>query len=127
MMRWLHPLLRQPLRWLLAGLLAILAFAIVPALFRHENALLIRAAHQGVTLPDGFYVWQQLNALGIQVKSITPAQDSLVLRFESQEQSQAAQRALHKILPHGFDIAQLENGTGNGWLNKISLRQQSVG
>ena len=54
MMRWLQPLLRQPLRWLLAGLLAILAFAIVPALFRHENALLIRAAHQGVTLPDGF-------------------------------------------------------------------------
>jgi len=126
MMRWLQPLLRQPLRWLLAGLLAIVAFALLPALFRHENALQIRAAHQGVTLPDGFYVWQRLNAQGIQVKSITPAQDSLILRFESEEQSLAAQRALLKILPHGFDIAQLDN-SGGGWLNKISLRQQSVG
>jgi hypothetical protein len=36
----------------------------------------------------------------------------------------AAQRALLKILPHGFDIAQLDN---DGWLNKISLRQQTVG
>lgn len=124
-MQWLQPLLRQPLRWLLVGLLAIIAFALVPALFRHENALQIRAAEQGVTLPDGFYVWQLLNAQGIQVKSITPAQDSLVLRFESQEQSVAAQRALLKILPHGFDIAQLENG--GSWLNRISLRPQSVG
>lgn len=124
-MRWLQPVLRQPLRWLLAGLLAIIAFALLPALFSHENALQIRAAHQGVTLPDGFYVWQRLNAQGIQVKSITPAQDSLVLRFESQEQSLAAQRALLKILPHGFDIAQLENSSG--WLNRISLRPQSVG
>lgn len=124
-MQWLQPLLRQPLRWLLIGLLAIIAFALVPALFRHENALQIRAAEQGVTLPDGFYVWQRLNAQGIQVKSITPAQDSLVLRFESQEQSQAAQRALLKILPHGFDIAQLDSH--GGWLHKISLRPQSVG
>ncbi|MFD1804570.1 EnvZ/OmpR regulon moderator MzrA [Mixta tenebrionis] len=126
-MRWLQPLLRQPLRWLLAGLLAIIAFALLPALFRHENALQIRVTHQGVTLPDGFYVWQQLNALGIPVKSITPAQDSLVLRFESEEQSQAAQQALHKILPYGFEIARLENNGSSGWLNKISLRQQSVG
>ncbi|QHM72514.1 EnvZ/OmpR regulon moderator MzrA [Mixta intestinalis] len=126
-MRWLQPLLRQPLRWLLAGLLAIVVFALLPALFRHENALQIRVTHQGVTLPDGFYVWQQLNALGIQVKSITPAQDSLVLRFESEEQSQAAQQALHKILPYGVEIAQLESNGNSGWLNKISLRQQSVG
>ncbi|GLR08144.1 modulator protein [Mixta theicola] len=124
-MQWLQPVLRQPLRWLLVGLLAIITFALLPALFRHENALQIRVAEQGVSLPDGFYVWQRLNAQGIQVKSITPAQDSLVLRFESQEQSLAAQRALLKILPHGFNIAQLENSSG--WLNKISLRSQSVG
>lgn len=123
-MRWLQPVLRQPLRWLLAGLLAIVGFALLPALFRPESALQIRAARQGVTLPDGFYVWQRLNAQGIKVKSITPAQDSLVLRFESEEQSLAAKRALLQILPHGFDIAQLDNG---GWLNKISLRPQSVG
>ena len=126
-MRWLQPVLRQPLRWLLAGLLAMIAFALVPALFRHENALQIRVTRQGVTLPDGFYVWQRLNAQGIQVKSITPAQDSLVLRFESQEQSLAAQRALLQILPYGFDIAQIDNAAGSGWLNKITRRQQSLG
>ncbi|WP_455819743.1 EnvZ/OmpR regulon moderator MzrA [Pseudomonas cerasi] len=107
--------------------LALLALAFMPALFRSESALQIRASRQGMSLPDGFYVYQTLSAQGIHIKSITPEQNSLVIKFDSLEQSDAAEKVLRKLLPYGFDIARQENHDASTWINRISLSPQSVG
>jgi len=107
--------------------LALLALAFMPARFRSESALRIRASRQGISLPDGFYVYQTLSAQGIHIKSITPEQNSLVIKFDSLEQSDAAEKVLRKLLPHGFDIARQENHGASNWINRISLSPQSVG
>lgn len=95
------------LPWMLAALLAVLAITILPPLMRNESGLQIRVARQNGTLPDGFYLYQQLNAQGIQIKSITPDHDALVIKFDSEEQSLAAQKVLRQLLPGGFTVARL--------------------
>ncbi|MGE9551171.1 EnvZ/OmpR regulon moderator MzrA [Erwinia amylovora] len=106
---------------------ALLMVVFLPALFRSETALQIRASRQGIALPDGFYVYQRLNAEGIHIKSITPDKNSLVIKFDSQEQSVAAEKVLRELLPYGFDIAQLEQPGSSEWISRISLHRQSVG
>lgn len=118
---------RRLLPWLVLGALALLAVVLMPALYRQETALQIKASRQGISLPDGFYVWQRLNAQGIQIKSITPDRDSLVIKFDSQEQSLAAQKALQQILPYGFEIAQMDATSSKSWFSRISFNPQSVG
>ncbi|MFS2221215.1 EnvZ/OmpR regulon moderator MzrA [Pantoea sp. B65] len=118
---------RRLLPWLMLGALALLAMALMPALYRHETALQIRASRQGTSLPDGFYVWQRLNAQGIQIKSITPEHDALVIKFDSQEQSTAAQKALRELLPYGFEIAEIDSSSTKSWFSRISFNPQSVG
>lgn len=118
-------------RWLsmvVLGLFALVVLVVVlPALFRSETALQIRASRQGTALPDGFYVYQRLNAEGIHIKSITPDNDSLVIKFDSLEESTAAEKVLRDLLPEGFDIAQLEPPSSSKWISRISLHKQSVG
>lgn len=108
---------------LAASLLTLtLVVTLLPALFRSEAALQIRTLRQGNSLPDGFYVYQSLTAQGIRIKSITPDHDSLVIRFDSQEQSDAAEKVLRELLPYGFDIARQEGHGATNWVNRISLR-----
>lgn len=109
------------------AVLALVSLAMMPGLFRSESALQIRSARQGISLPDGFYVYQSLTAQGIHIKSITPEQDSLVIKFDSLEQSDAAEKVLRKLLPYGFDIARQEHHGASNWINRISLRPQSLG
>ena len=109
------------------GLLALMLVMVLPALFRSETALQIRASRQGTVLPDGFYVYQRLNAEGIHIKSITPDHNSLVIKFDSLEESTAAEKVLRQLLPEGFDIAQLEQPASSEWISRISLHKQSVG
>ncbi|MCU5771809.1 EnvZ/OmpR regulon moderator MzrA [Erwiniaceae bacterium BAC15a-03b] len=118
---------RRLMPWLMLSVLALLAVALMPAIYRQETALQIRASRQGTSLPDGFYVWQRLNAQGIQIKSITPDRDSLVIKFDSREQSIAAQKALREILPYGFEIAQMDSSSSKNWFSRISFNPQSVG
>ncbi|WP_371328498.1 EnvZ/OmpR regulon moderator MzrA [Pantoea sp. 1.19] len=99
------------LPWLLCGVLMLLAATFLPALFRDETALQIRAAHQGLSLPDGFFVYQRLSAQGIRIKSITPGSDALLVTLESQDQRAAAVSALYKVLPPGFIVAQVDAQT----------------
>lgn len=106
---------------------ALMMVAFLPSLFRNETALQIRVSRQGTTLPDGFYVWQRLNAEGIRIKSITPDNDSLVIRFDTEEQSIAAEKVLHQMLPYGFDIGQMDPSGSSQLMNRLSLRKQSVG
>lgn len=104
---------------------ALTMIALLPALFGGETALQIRASRQGITVPDGFYVYQRLNAEGIHIKSITPDKNTLVIKFDSQEQSTAAEKVLRRLLPEGFDIAQLEQSSE--WISRISPHKQSIG
>lgn len=90
-------------RWqyalLLSLLLLALAAVLAPYILRTENELRIHAAQQGLSLPDGFYVYQRLDERGIRIKSITPEGDGLVIRLDSPEQQLLAREALENILP----------------------------
>ena len=96
---------RRFLPWAVAGALALLAVIIVPSLMQHDTVVKIRVAHSGTNLPDGFYLYQQLSAQGVRIKSITPSGDALVIHFENEEQSLAAQKVLRRLLPQGFVVA----------------------
>jgi hypothetical protein len=96
---------RRLLPWLLGGALALLALTLAPALLNHDTVVKIRVAHNGTALPDGFYLYQQLSAQGVRIKSITPSGDALVIHFENEEQSLAAQKVLRRLLPQGFVVA----------------------
>lgn len=109
--------------WLMAAVTLVLALALLPPLMHSDSGLQIRVSRQGNALPDGFYVYQRLNEQGIHIKSITPDRNTLVIRFDSQEQSTAAERVLRQILPEGFDIAQLApSSAGKDWLSRITIR-----
>ena len=103
-------------------LVLTLAATFLPAWLQNESTLQIRTHHQGSSLPDGFYVYQSLTAQGIHIKSITPAQDSLVIKFDSPEQGEAAEKVLRKLLPSGFDIARQESNGVTRLVNRLSLR-----
>lgn len=96
---------RRFLPWAVAVALALLAVIIVPSLMQHDTVVKIRVAHSGTNLPDGFYLYQQLSAQGVRIKSITPSGDALVIHFENEEQSLAAQKVLRRLLPQGFVVA----------------------
>lgn len=102
-------------------------FAVVPSFVHHDTRLQISTLQQGAALPDGFYVYQCLNAEGIQIKSITPEDNAMVIRFASWEESVAAQRVLHELLPDVFIIAQAEPGIRGAWLNKLSFKTELPG
>lgn len=112
---------------LLVCLSALMMVAFLPGIFRDDTALQIRVSRQGTSLPDGFYVYQRLNAEGIRIKSITPDNDSLVIRFDTQEQSTAAEKVLHQLLPYGFDIGKIDPSGSSQLMNRLTLRKQSVG
>ncbi|WP_128179106.1 EnvZ/OmpR regulon moderator MzrA [[Pantoea] beijingensis] len=119
-------------RYLLPGLflaaLVLLALTMIPTLFRTETAVQIRTSHEGIALPDGFYIYQRLNAQGIQIKSITPDDDNaLVIKFDSEEESLAAQKFLHTIFPNGFVIAQIDSPSSKYWITRLGRHHQSVG
>ncbi len=90
-------------RWqyalMLSLLLLALASVLAPYILRTENELRIHVVQQGLSLPDGFYVYQRLDERGIRIKSITPEGDGLVIRLDSPEQQLLAREALENILP----------------------------
>ena len=79
------------------------------AVRQQESTLAIRAVHQGTTMPDGFSIWHHLDAHGIPFKSITPKNDTLLITFDSSDQSAAAKAVLDRTLPQGYIIAQQDN------------------
>lgn len=81
------------------------------AVRQQESTLAIRAVHQGTTMPDGFSIWHHLDAHGIPFKSITPKNDTLLITFDSSDQSAAAKAVLDRTLPHGYIIAQQDNNS----------------
>ncbi|VTP67502.1 Modulator protein MzrA [Serratia rubidaea] len=96
-------------RWQYALIVALALLALcvffLPAMVRTETELRIRSTQQGLSLPDGFYVYQRLDARGIRIKSITPEGDGLVIRLDSPQQQLLARETLQAILPPGYSIA----------------------
>lgn len=118
--------LQRPfLRWLLMGVAAIAVFSVMffawTTLQHRESTLAIRPITQNVSVPDGFSVWHHLDANGIHFKSITPQDDTLLIKFESSEQSAAAKIVLDRTLPHGYIIAAQDDDKSqtSAWLTRL--------
>lgn len=95
---------------------------------RTESTLQIRASQQGISMPDGFFVWHHLDANGIRFKSITPENNSLLIKFDSSAQSEAAKAVLYKTLPHGYVIAQQdEDNSASAWLSRLRTQASRIG
>ncbi|WP_312284882.1 EnvZ/OmpR regulon moderator MzrA [Yokenella regensburgei] len=98
----------------------LLALYLWAALQRHESTLAIRPISQGASTPDGFSIWHHLDANGIRFKSITPKDDTLLIKFDSQAQSAAAKEVLDRSLPHGYVVALLdEESTTALWIARL--------
>lgn len=117
---------RRFFSWLALAVVALIGVATVPGLLPHDSALQIRASRQGASLPDGFYVYQTLQAQGIHIMSITPDQDALVIRFDSNEQRHAAEIVLRELFPDDVDISHQQNQGAANWVSHISQRPRSV-
>ncbi|SCC18531.1 EnvZ/OmpR regulon moderator MzrA [Kosakonia oryziphila] len=118
--------LQRPfLRRLLMGLMTMTIFSVIfiacATLHNRESTLAIRPAMQNVTVPDGFSVWHHLDANGIQFKSITPKNDTLLITFESSDQSAAAKAVLDRTLPRGYIIAAQDddNSQPSAWMTLL--------
>lgn len=87
---------------------------------QRESTLAISPASQSVSVPDGFSIWHHLDANGIRFKSITPQNDTLLIKFDSSAQSAAAKVVLDRTLPHGYIIAlQDDDDRTAAWLSRL--------
>lgn len=118
-------------RWqytlMMAFALLALATLLVPRMVRTESELRIRPNQQGMSLPDGFFVYQRLDERGIRIKSITPQGDGLVIRLDSPEQQLLAREALQNILPPGYSIALSEVPVPSHWVRKFARSPLNLG
>ncbi|WP_455426725.1 EnvZ/OmpR regulon moderator MzrA [Dryocola sp. LX212] len=112
---------------LIAGLFASVLL-VWSGMQRTESTLQISSNQQGISMPDGFFVWHHLDANGIRFKSITPENNSLLIKFDSSAQSEAAKAVLYKTLPHGYVIAQQEdNDSASSWLSRLRNHGDRIG
>ncbi|MFZ3387898.1 EnvZ/OmpR regulon moderator MzrA [Buttiauxella gaviniae] len=113
---------------MLIGAIAAASILIWSGMQRTESTLEIRSNQQGISMPDGFYVWHHLDANGIRFKSITPDNNSLLIKFDSSAQSEAAKAVLYKTLPHGYVIAQQdEDDSASTWLTRVLNENIRIG
>lgn len=117
---------RRAFAWIMLVSVGILFTApglvLLPSFFRTEATVHIRTGQPGNHLPDGFYVYQALLSQGIHIKSITPGQNALVIKFESQEQSIAAEKVLRELLPVDVEIARRQKNNAEPRVNRVNLR-----
>ena len=101
-------------------MLIMAAVYIWTTLRQNESTLAIRPINQGSSIPDGFSIWHHLDANGIRFKSITPENDSLLIKFDSSDQSAAAKEVLDRSLPSGYIIAQQDDDSQTTiWLSRL--------
>ncbi|MGB7803559.1 EnvZ/OmpR regulon moderator MzrA [Buttiauxella sp.] len=113
---------------MLISVVAVAAILIWSGMQRTESTLEIRSSQQGISMPDGFFVWHHLDANGIRFKSITPENNSLLIKFDSSAQSEAAKVVLYRTLPHGYVIAQQEEEDNAGrWLTRMLNENIRIG
>ncbi|KMQ79747.1 modulator protein [Edwardsiella ictaluri] len=90
---------------LLLFIVAALTVVILPQLGHKEVSLQIRATHNGLATPDGFFVYQKLDENGVSITSITQDREGLVIRLAHPEQRTLALQVLQRELPPGYSIA----------------------
>ena len=113
---------------MLVSAIALGALLIWSGMQRSESTLEIRSSQQGISMPDGFFVWHHLDANGIRFKSITPENNSLLIKFDSSAQSEAAKAVLYKTLPYGYVIAQQEEAdSASAWLTRVLNENIRIG
>ena len=115
---------RPFLRWLLMGIAAMALFSVLflgwVTVQNRQSTLAIRPIAQNTSVPDGFSIWHHLDANGIHFKSITPLNDTLLIKFESSAQSAAAKEVLDRTLPHGYIVAlQDDDSQTSAWLSRL--------
>ncbi|WP_054178213.1 EnvZ/OmpR regulon moderator MzrA [Trabulsiella odontotermitis] len=123
---------RHTLRWFSLGtgavILLLLAICVWAALQHRESTLAIRPSGQGASMPDGFFIWHHLDANGIRFKSITPKDDTLLIKFDSRAQSSAAKEVLDRSLPQGYIVAQLDDDTpASLWISRLRDNAHRLG
>lgn len=113
---------------MLIGVVVVAAILIWSGMQHTESTLEIRSSQQGISTPDGFFVWHHLDANGIRFKSITPENNSLLIKFDSSAQSEAAKAVLYRTLPHGYVIAQQEEeDSASNWLTRMFNENIRIG
>lgn len=126
-----RPRFKRMLLWPLSLLMLLVVVAAGIAISRMPQKssiiLQIRPARAGLTLPDGFFVYQSLNERGIHIKSITPLQDGLIVQLDSIEQRMQAEQALQDILPMGFSIKLCELPKSPLWMQKLGDNPLKIG
>ncbi len=89
------------------------------AVRQQESTLAIRAVHQGTTMPDGFQSGITLTLTAF-LSKVSPQNDTLLITFDSSDQSAAAKAVLDRTLPHGYIIAQQDNNSqAMQWLTRL--------
>lgn len=128
--RWLFSKLmpRKVGRILILLALPIIVLTQSQSLHHSQNdAMLHIKPYDGAALPDGFYVYQRLNEKGIAIKSITPEQDSLIVRLVSPEQSIAARDVLRLSLPKVTVTTQQATTPTPFWQQKLTQKLSKLG
>lgn len=101
--------IQYPRQIIITAILFLIAIAVSVFAYQHswqspEAIVKINVTNHGVSLPDGFFLYQHLSAEGITVKSITSGSDSLIISFNSVDDSHAAEKVLKEILDSGYRI-----------------------
>lgn len=74
-----------------------------------------------------FSIWHHLDAHGIPFK-VSPQNDTLLITFDSSDQSAAAKAVLDRTLPHGYIIAQQDNNSqAMQWLTRLQDNSHRFG
>lgn len=125
LIRWFYP--KKLWRIVLLVALPLLALMLAPHRPKDEAMLHIQPRYQGATLPDGFYIYQRLNERGIAIKSITPAENSLIVRLVSPAQSVEARDILRISLPKANITTQQTINPPPFWQQKLTQKQSKLG
>ncbi|NMP28648.1 EnvZ/OmpR regulon moderator MzrA [Rahnella sp. SAP-1] len=99
----------------------------LPGMPENNGALKISPIQSGADLPDGFTLYQGLSQHGVQIESITPANGSLVVKLQSQQQQQLAQDTLKTLLPNGYAIKACSGEQPHQWVSKLTRDQSKFG
>ncbi|MEC5342757.1 EnvZ/OmpR regulon moderator MzrA [Brenneria populi] len=125
LIRWFYP--KKLWRIVLLVAVPLFALMLVPHRSQDEAQLHIQPLYQGAALPDGFYIYQRLNERGIAIKSITPAEGSLIVRLASPAQSAEARNILRTSLPKASITTQQTINPPPFWQQKLTQKQSNLG
>lgn len=109
---------------LMLSSVGVIAFPTVPAAI---EAFKITSANPGEDLPDGFYLYQGLSQRGVEIESITPANNSLVVKLHSPGQQRLAQDTLKTLLPGGYTIQPYAPEAAHPWADKMTHNASRMG